>query len=102
MVIDNHNPTREEKIAQITRTTSLDRGYAEEAVAWNHGEPVYGIETFNPLIPDQRRAIGLDRTLEEVMTALGEPQPDDDIDEDELLADLGVIVPAKAELSKSG
>jgi hypothetical protein len=102
MANDQQKLTREEEIAEIMRTTNLDRGYAEEAVAWNHGEPVYGIETLNPLTPDQRRAIGLDRTLEEVMTALGEPQPDDDIDEDELLADLGVIVPANAELSGRG
>jgi hypothetical protein len=91
--------TREEEIAEIMRTTSLDRGYAEEAVAWNHGEPVYGIETLHPLTPEQRRAIGLDRPAEEVSKELGEWGPEDEIveiEEAELLADLGVIVAAKA------
>jgi hypothetical protein len=83
--------TREEEIAEIMRMTNLDRGYAEEAVAWNHGEPVYGIETLHPLSPEERRAIGLDRPMEEVMIELGEAEPDLDLDDDALLAELGVI-----------
>jgi hypothetical protein len=83
--------TREEEIAEIMRTTNLDRGYAEEAVAWSHGEPAYGIETLRPLSPAERRAIGLDRPMEEVMIELGEAEPDEDLDDDALLAELGVI-----------
>ena len=63
--------TREEEIAEIMRTTNLDRGYAEQAVALNHGEPAYGIEALHPLSSEERRAIGLDRPMEEVMIELG-------------------------------
>jgi hypothetical protein len=99
MADDEREMTREEEIAEIMRTTCLDRGYAEEAVAWNHGEPAYGIETLQPLTPAERRAIGLDWTLDEVMSALGEEAPEDEIDEDALLADLGVIVPVRSQSS---
>jgi hypothetical protein len=83
--------TREEEIAEVMRTTNLDRGYAEEEVAMRHGEPVYGIETLRPLSPDERRAIGLDRPMEEVMIELGEADPALDFDDDAILAELGVI-----------
>ena len=90
--------TREEEIAEIMRTTNLDRGYAEEAVAWSHGEPAWDIEPMRPLTAEERRAIGLDRPMEEVMIELGEAEPELDFDDDdELLAELGVIASRPAE-----
>src|SRR4051812_13384517 len=83
--------TREEEIAEIRRTTNLDQGYAEQAVALRRGELAYGVETLRPLSPAERRAIGLDRTLEEVMIELGEAEPDEDLDDDAILAEPGVI-----------
>jgi hypothetical protein len=91
MANDTHDLTREEEIAEIMRTTNLDRGYAEQAVALRRGESAYGVETLRPLSSAERRAIGLDRTLEEVMIELGEAEPDDGTDDDALLAELGVI-----------
>jgi hypothetical protein len=91
--------TREEEIAEIMRTTNLDRGYAEEAVAWSHGEPVWDIEPMRPLTAEERLAIGLDRPAEEVMIELGEAEPDDGLDDDELLAELGIIASHPAEAS---
>jgi hypothetical protein len=83
--------TREEEIAEIMQTTNLDRGYAEQEVALRCGEPAYGIETLPPLSPAERRAIGLDRPMEEVMIELGEAEPDLDLDDDAIFAELGVI-----------
>jgi hypothetical protein len=102
MAINYDELTREEEIAEVMRTTSLDRGYAEQQVALRRGEPAYGVETLHPLTPAERRAIGLDQTLEEVMAALGEVVPDDDLDDDELLAELGVIDTAQTGMTTRG
>jgi hypothetical protein len=83
--------THDEEIAEIMRTTYLDRGSAEEAVAERHGEAVYGIETLQPLTAEERRAIGRSRPMEEVMIELGEAESYDGTDDDALLTELGLI-----------
>jgi hypothetical protein len=67
-------PTREEQTLEVMRTTNLMRPEAEAAVARRYGEDVSDIvgPDGRPLTPEQKRQLGLGRSIVEFMDSESE------------------------------
>ena len=60
--------TREEQVLEVMRTTNLMRPEAEAAVATRYGEDISDIVGIDgPLTPEEKRRLGLGRSIVEFM-----------------------------------
>jgi hypothetical protein len=69
--------TREEQVLEVMRTTNLLRPEAEAAVASRYGEDISDIVGIDgPLTPEQKRRLGLGRSIVEFMEPRSAPSAD--------------------------
>jgi hypothetical protein len=73
--------TREEQVLEVMRTTNLMRPEAEAAVATRYGEDISDIVGIDgPLTPEEKRRLGLARSIVEFMESDIEASDDAGVD----------------------
>jgi hypothetical protein len=73
--------TREEQVLEVMRTTNLMRPEAEAAVASRYGEDISDIVGVDgPLTPEQKRRLGMGRSIVEFIESEAEAPVDGRVD----------------------